>query len=467
MHIKFSLFGILLFLFITLSCKSREAGNNTEHERDTVPEFYAWAETPPMGWNSWDCYGPTVKEDEIKANADYMAEHLREFGWEYIVVDIRWFVENTKRHGYNQTDPVYVLDEYGRFMPAVNRFPSAAGKKGFKPLADYIHSKGLKFGIHIMRGIPVEAVKRKLPVLGTDVTADQIYTEDLQCLWLRDMYTIVADRPGAQEYYNSIFDLYASWGVDYIKVDNLCNENYTGGYALYHKDEIEMIRNAIDQCGRPIVLSTSPGQTPQKFAEHIMTHANMWRITNDFWDLWSDLKNMFQRCSEWNPYRGHGHWPDADMMPLGRISIRGERGDDRMTRFTPDEQYTHVNLWAIFRSPLMFGGDLPSNDEFTLSLITNEEVLAVNQNSTNNRELKNDDGLIVWIADVPGTEAKYIAMFNTRDEKSEIIVSLDEMGLKGKHVAKDLWTREEEKIGDGVVKRELRPHASVMLKIGK
>ncbi|MCF8360586.1 MAG: glycoside hydrolase family 27 protein [Prolixibacteraceae bacterium] len=240
-------------------------------------EFKQWAQTPPMGWNSWDCYGPTVQEHEVKANADYMAKNLKEYGWEYIVVDIRWFVENDKAGGYNQTNPRYVIDEYGRYMPAVNRFPSAKNGNGFKELADYVHKKGLKFGIHIMRGIPKVAVENKMPVKGTNgITADQIYSTKLQCEWLRDNYTIVANKPGAQEYYNSIFELYASWKIDFIKIDDLSRP--------YHKEEIELIRKAIDHCGRPIVLSTSPGETPFEAAEHVRQHANMWRMVDDVWD---------------------------------------------------------------------------------------------------------------------------------------------------------------------------------------
>ncbi|MES2486963.1 MAG: alpha-galactosidase, partial [Bacteroidota bacterium] len=131
-------------------------------------DFKSWAQTPPMGWNSWDCYGPTVTEAEVKANADYMAANLKKYGWEYIVTDIRWFVENDKAGGYNQSDPRYVIDKYGRYQPAVNRFPSAKDGQGFKALADYVHSKGLKYGIHIMRGIPKKAVQEKMPILGTN-----------------------------------------------------------------------------------------------------------------------------------------------------------------------------------------------------------------------------------------------------------------------------------------------------------
>ncbi|WP_303310827.1 NPCBM/NEW2 domain-containing protein [Hymenobacter sp. BT730] len=372
-------------------------------------DFHQWASTPPMGWNSWDCYGPTVTEAEVKANADYMARHLRPSGWEYVVVDIRWYVGNDTAHGYNDKDPAFSIDEYGRFVPAVNRFPSAADGKGFRPLADYMHAKGLKFGIHIMRGVPVVAVQRRLPILGTTVTAADIYSPEGQAGWLHDMYTVVAGRPGAQEYYNSLFQMYASWGVDFVKVDDLSSP--------YHKAEVEMIRKAIDLAGRQIVLSTSPGETPIAEAQHVQDHANMWRTVGDFWDSWEQLKEHFEVCNRWAPFIRAGAYPDADMLPLGRLGIRAERGDDRMTRFTRDEQYTLMSLWSIFRSPLMFGGDLPSNDAFTLSLLTNQEVLAVNRHSTNNRQLFRQDNLIAWTADDPATGDKFLALFNAQDQE--------------------------------------------------
>ena len=377
--------------------------------RQTAEAFHAWAPTPPMGWNSWDCFGPTVTEAEVKANADYMAAHLKPFGWEYVVVDIRWFVSNDKAHGYNETDPQYNLDEWGRFVPAVNRFPSAAGGKGFKPLADYLHSKGLKFGIHIMRGVPVVAVKQNLPIKGTNKTAKDIYTEKDQCRWLRDMYTIVPGREGAQEYYNSIFDLYAGWGLDFVKVDDLSS-------PIYFAEEVEMIRKAIDRTGRKILLSTSPGETPLDKAPHVQQHANMWRTVGDFWDSWGQLNEHFEVFDRWNQWRTAGAYPDGDMLPLGRIGIRAERGAPRMTAFTRDEQYTLMTLWSIFKSPLMFGGNLPDNDAFTDSLLTNRGMLAVLNKSTRNRPLFNQKDQAAWMADEEGTGAKYLALFNKADQ---------------------------------------------------
>ena len=369
-------------------------------------DFKSWAPTPPMGWNSWDCYGPTVVEDEVKSNADYMAKHLKDYGWEYVVVDIRWFVENDKAGGYNQTNPIYDLDEWGRYIPAPNRFPSSVDGNGFKPLADYVHNLGLKFGIHIMRGIPKTAVQKKLPVKGTNgITADMIANNDSACTWLRDNMKVDWKKPGAQEYYNSIFDLYAQWGVDFIKVDDLARP--------YHTAEVEMIRNAIDQCGRPMVLSISPGETPLEKIEHVASHANMWRTVDDFWDNWSQLNYQFGICAKWAPYIAPGTWPDADMLPLGKISIRGERGAERFTNFTPDEQLTMMNLWTIFKSPLMFGGDLPQNDDATNKLLTNRDVLYMHSHSVDNQELNNYNNRITWGAVDPRNGDRFCALFNT------------------------------------------------------
>ncbi|MCR4859195.1 MAG: glycoside hydrolase family 27 protein [Bacteroidales bacterium] len=427
---------------------------------ESFGDFRDWALTPPMGWNSWDCYGPTVVESEVKANADYMAAHLKDAGWEYIVVDIRWFVENDKAGGYNQTDPRYVMDEWGRYQPAVNRFPSAADGAGFKPLADYIHGKGLKFGIHIMRGIPRIAVQARTPVKGTDgITADRIYNEDRLCRWLRDNYSVDATRPGAQQYYDSLFELYASWGVDYIKIDDLSSP--------YHKEEIEMIRRAIDGCGRPIVLSTSPGPTPPSEAAHISTHANLWRMVNDVWDLWSDVTNLMRVAQDWYPYIQSGTWPDCDMIPLGRLSIRGERGGDRPSRLSPDEQRSLMTFFCILRSPLMFGGDLPSLDPFTESLLTNDEVLRMHRESDKVRQIFRDDDRIAVTSVNPGTGETYLALFNLGGQDATVSVPLSEMGLKGRKKLTELWTGESSRSGRDSISAELAPHACALYKINR
>lgn len=211
------------------------------------------APTPPLGWNSWDCYGAAVTEDEIRGNAEYMAKHLKAFGWSYITVDIQWYEPYANSSQYRPFVPL-VMDGYSRVMPAENRFPSAAGGQGFKPLADYVHSLGLQFGIHIMRGIPRQAVHAATPILGTAATARDIAHTNSICPWNTDMYGVDASKEGAQAYYDSLFELYAEWGVDLVKVDDIAASK------LYdtHQPEIALISKAIERCGRPMVLSLSP-----------------------------------------------------------------------------------------------------------------------------------------------------------------------------------------------------------------
>jgi len=450
-------------LFIALTGVAVLAGCSTTKNTAFKPqEFKQWAQTPPMGWNSWDCYGSTVEDHEVKANADYMADKLKPFGWEYIIVDIRWFVENDKAGGYNQKDPRYVIDQYGRYQPALNRFPDAKDGKGFKPLADYVHGKGLKFGIHIMRGIPKKAVEEKMPIKGANgITADQIYTTALQCEWLRDNYTILADRPGAQEYYNSLFELYAQWEIDFIKIDDLSRP--------YHQGEIELIRKAIDNCGRKIVLSTSPGETPVEKAEHVQSHANMWRMVDDVWDTWPHITHLMEVAQKWYPYIAPGTWPDCDMIPLGRISLRGERGEDRMSRLTKDEQYTLMNLFTIFRSPLFFGGDMPSNDAFTLSLLTNKEVLKMHSEGTDVKQLFQADGKVAITSKNAKTGDVYLALFNMSDKPSvEISVALDALGVKSGAKVTEMWSGKQLDATTGTSFAKVLPaHASGLYKISK
>jgi hypothetical protein len=328
------------------------------------------------------------------------------------------------------------MDEYGRLLPDPGKFPSAENKAGFKPLADYIHSQGLKFGIHIMRGIPRQAVWEKSPVKGAPgIDASMIADTTSTCIWLNNMFGLNMNKPGAQEYLNSLFELYAGWGVDFVKIDDLGNPYYTA--------EVEGYRKAIDNCGRPMVMSTSPGATPIEKAEHIKTFANQWRLSGDFWDNWKQLDEMFALANQWNSHRIPGHWPDFDMLQLGRLSRRGPVGPERESNFTPDEQLTHMTLWCIGRSPLFIGADLTVAKENTLKLFTNPEVLAVNQNSTNNRQLENKNGLIIWVADAPGKTGKYVAFFNTTGSRAGISVNLTQLGIKGSVKVRDLWTHGE------------------------
>jgi len=413
------------------------------------------AQTPPMGWNSWDCYAATVTEQQLLNNAAYMKKHLLAHGWNYIVCDIQWS-EPGAGTGEHEYRPMAELctDEYGRLIPAVNRFPSSAGGKGFKPIADKIHEMGLKFGIHIMRGLPRQAAYARSPVLGTNFTADQIANPFSVCKWNSDMYGIDYKKPGAQEYYDSIFKLYAEWEVDFIKVDDICNTNLHKETPYSAKHEIEMIRKAIDKCGRPIVLSLSPGPAVIEEAWHLKKHANMWRITDDFWDNWPLLLDMFRRCEVWQHHVQPGSWPDCDMLPLGHIGIGHKR--PRQTNFTKAEQRTMMNLWCIFRSPLMMGGEMNDNDDWTLSLMTNDDVISVNQQGSNPRMLAFRDDHAIWLSDAPGG-ALNLAMFNLSDKENTVTAS----GLPPNMNIRDLWTG---KAVNGL-QVKLEPHASVLYRL--
>lgn len=414
------------------------------------------AARPPMGWNSWDCYGTTVTEAEVKANADFMARHLKKHGWEYVVVDIQWSEPNAKAHGYRQ-DAELSMDGYGRLTPAENRFPSAAGGRGFKPLADYVHGLGLKFGIHIMRGIPRRAVKANLPVFGSKARAAEIADVNSRCPWNTDMYGVDMTKAGGADYYDSIVKLYAEWGVDFIKADDIARP--------VAREEIAALHKAIVKSGRPMVLSLSPGPATIKDLDFLQQNANMWRISDDFWDDWGSLKQMFLLLSVWGGTGRPGAWPDADMLPIGRIGLRAERGEPRLTRFTRDEARTMISLWSIAQSPLMFGGDLPTSDEYSLSLVTNEEVLEVNQRGRRGYPFWQSGDRVAWVAEGARPGEKYLGVFNAGERAGTIRVDWGALKMPAKCEVRDLWTKQDLGTIEGGHGFQLAPHASGLYRL--
>jgi hypothetical protein len=415
------------------------------------------AATPPMGWNSWDCYGTTVTEAEVKANADYMARYLKPHGWQYVVVDIQWSEPNPQAHGY-RPNTTLVMDDYGRLQPAPNRFPSAARGQGFKPLADYVHGLGLRFGIHIMRGIPRRAVAANLPVANSKARAADIADRYSLCPWNTDMYGIDMSRPGAQDYYDSIVKMYAGWGVDFIKADDIARPS--------HIEEIVALHRAISKAGRPIVLSLSPGPAQAADLGWFRENANMWRISDDFWDEWRLLRLNFILMSIWSDVGRPGAWPDADMLPLGRLGLRAERGEARNTNFTPVEQRTLMSLWSIAQSPLMFGGDLPQNDASTLALITNDEVLAVDQKGAHGRAFWQSGDGVVWTAEAVGSPDRYVAVFNVGDRgPTRVRVDWPALGLPAKCRLRDFWEHKDMGTIEGGYAFEIQPHGSGLYRV--
>ncbi len=410
------------------------------------------APKPPMGWNSWNAFATTITEAQALETAQIMAKTLLPFGYDVFTIDIQWYEPQASSYIYNAA-PTPSLDGFGRLLPAPNRFPSSAAGQGFSAIARQVHSLGLKFGVHLMRGIPRLAVERNLPVLGTAHTARDIADTTSTCSWNPDMYGVDMRKPGAQAYYDSVFALLASWGVDFVKMDDM-SRPYDA-----HAPEIEAAHKAIVKSGRPMILSLSPGETPVARAGHVARFAQMWRISDDFWDDWTMLAAQFTRLENWNAFRAPGRWPDADMLPLGRLAL-GERD----TKFTPDEQQTLMTLWSIARSPLIMGGDLRRLDAPTLALLTNPEVLAVNQASHANQPVYVSDTLKVWTARPDQGEGQYVALFNPGDNPVVSALPLAGLGLPQKVSVRDLWTRQPLPAATDQLTLAIPPHGSRLLR---
>jgi len=445
-----------------------------DNKQNPVVTFDSLAVTPPMGWNSWDCLGLDANEDQVKSVVDYMALHLKQYGWEYVVIDAGWYhPKELITANWQIKNPSQNIDKYGRLIPDTLKYPSAKNGVGFKAVADYIHSKGLKFGIHVMRGIPWNAVANNAPIKGTNYYAHDVANFKDTCSWSKTMKGVNMEKPGAQEYYNSVYEMYAEWGVDFVKVDDISNP--------YHRSEIEGVHQAILNSKSAIVLSLSPGPAPVTEWAHLEKNAHMWRISGDFWDNWKWLKRQFGICSQWDSIHTPGHWPDADMLPIGKLRKTG--GDawtasqlgstiaevtDEYSRFTDTEKYTLMTLWSIFKSPLMIGGYLPENDSVTYKIITNEEVIAVDQQSENNHEVRNQNGMVIWTADLPGSKSKYVAVFNTNDGKAEpISVTWSEIGVSGELKVRDLWAKKDLGNFSEKISLSVEPHGCRLIKIGQ
>jgi hypothetical protein len=418
--------------------------------------------TPPLGWNSYDAFGDSVVESEVLSNADWFQNHLESLGWDTIVVDFRWYdpepTGDDRLLNKTRTGAVLAADEFGRLQPAPNRFPSATNNLGFKPLADQLHAMGLKLGIHVMRGIPRQAVLAGTKILGGEFTAADAGNTNDKCSWCPDMFGVRNNAAG-QAWYDSCLKLWASWGVDYIKVDDLSQP--------YHAAEIEMIRRAIDKCGRAIVFSTSPGPTPASRAGHVAANANLWRISGDFWDRWPKINDQFDLIAQWQGAGGPGHWPDADMIPLGHIAIRSKMGgSSHWTHLTRDEQLTLMSLWSLAPSPLMLGMNLPDNDDWTTALLTNPEVLGVNQDSRcepARRVFAPGQAAELWTRKLADGSLA-IGFFNRTDDAVKVDYAWQNLGFISAPKIRDLWLRKD--LGNAKdFTAEIPAHGCVLLKV--
>lgn len=357
------------------------------------------ASIPPRGWNSYDSFSWIISEQEFLQNAEIASQKLLPYGYQYVVVDYLWY--RKIEEGSSQNSPGFdVIDEWGRPIPDPARWPSSQGGKGFKEVANRVHKMGLKFGIHVMRGISTQAVNANTPIMGSQGVpykeggkiwyAKDIGLTNQTCSWMPACFMSVQTNLGAgRAFLKSLYTQYAEWGVDFVKHDCIFGENI-------NIEEIKTVSEILKEFDHPIVYSLSPGKdaTPQ-MAMQINSFVNMYRITNDDWDNWSDVQFHFNVSRDFadssligaDGLRGKS-WPDLDMLPLGWLTDPGvKEGPHRFSNLTLDEQKTQLTLWGMTKSPLMFGGDLRKLQYETMNLITNPTLLTINSYSTNNKEV--------------------------------------------------------------------------------
>lgn len=357
------------------------------------------AKLPPRGWNSYDSFSWAISEQEFLDNAEIVAQRLLSYGYEYAVVDFLWFRKNVDgayvdSYGYDS------IDEWGRPFPDPDRWPSSRGGKGFKEVARKVHEMGLKFGIHVMRGISTQAINANTTILNVctgsayEESSRQWYATDIgmkdkTCAWMSHGFMSVNTDLGAgRAFLRSLYQQYAEWGVDFVKLDCVFGDDLD-------TKEIITVSKLLEELERPVVLSISPGSsvTPS-MAEGISDYVNMYRITGDDWDKWTDVVYHFDISRDFAAVGKIGaaglqgrSWPDLDMLPLGWLADpNAKHGPYRKCNLSLDEQRTQMTLWCMAKSPLMFGGDLRHIDEITFNLITNPTLLEINSYSTNNME---------------------------------------------------------------------------------
>ena len=453
---------IVIALSITFGCTNTE---KKETKNTAIKQETKLAQKPPMGWNSFDSYGVYLHEDAAMANLEAFAEKLKQHGYEYFVIDAGWFGEFELKEGTIYPAEKHAkklnFNEYGLLQPSKTYFPN-----GLKPIIDRCHELGLKFGLHLMRGIPRAAVEQNTRVKGTEYYARDIADTTSICKWNDQNYGVDMSKPGAQEFYNSLINQMADWGVDFIKYDDL----------VPFPEEVEGVANAIEQNDRPIVYSLSPGGKVDANAINSFKRANMLRVTNDIWDEQKGIDEAFAAWRKWQGKEEAGFWIDMDMIPFGQLQLMspkpegvegseskkeiqqkinsGElsnvellagKGWSRQSELSEDQMYTFITMRALAASPLMMGGDLPTLDDFSLSLITNPTILKCNQNGVTGSLKYDEENIEVWNTPRVNTSEGWIGIFNRSEENSSVTLNKTELGLDENKDYKfyNVWNKSE------------------------
>jgi alpha-galactosidase len=440
------------------------------------------AKKPPMGWNSFDSYGVYLHESAAMENLEAFAQKLKPHGYEYFVIDAGWFGEFKLQEGTIYPAEKHAVklnfNEFGLLQASKTYFPN-----GIKPIVDRCHELGLKFGIHLMRGIPRSAVKANTRVKGTKYFAQDIADTNSICLWNQQNYGVEMTKPGAQEFYNSLVNQMAGWGVDFLKYDDI----------VPFPEEVKAVANAIAQCGRPMVLSLSPGGNVDPNHLDAFKKAQMLRVTPDIWDEQKGIDECFEAWRKWQGKGAPGFWIDMDMIPFGQLQLmspkpkgvkgtesKGEllkkmeagelakfellagKGFNRPSEFTKDQMYTFITLRALSASPLMMGGDLPTIDDFSLNLITDKDVLECNQNGVMGHLVYNESDIEIWKVAKKNSKDGWVGIFNRSKIAKPVSLKRENLGsgISQSTMLKDVWNVKEV----SGLQFELNPNGVIFLK---
>ncbi len=402
---------------ITLIAKN-ELGEARRRLRLVVGDTIAL--TPPMGWNSWNCWGCAVDEEKIRQAADAMVESgLADHGWQYVNIDDCWMVK------CDSDDPVVggpTRDEYGRILTN-ERFPD------MKALADYVHARGLKIGTYISPGP-----------------------------WTCQRFE------GSWRHEQLDARRFAEWGFDYLKYD------WCGYGSVVRRPTLEQMKEpyifmrlCLDRVDRDIVYSLCQYGMGEVWKWGAEVGGNCWRSTGDIVDTWGSMSGIGFAQDEMAPYAGPGHWNDPDMLVVGKVGWGPSLRDSRLT---PNEQYTHISLWCLLCSPLLIGCDLTQLDEFTLNLLTNDEVLEVNQDPLGQqaRRVSRDGYVEVWAKKMEdGSVAA--GLFNRDETPKTVTARWSDLGLRGKMRVRDLWRQEDVGTFENAFETEVPRHGVALVRL--
>lgn len=412
--------------------------------------------TPVLGWSSWSFIRehPTAAEMEDQARA-MKSSGLQKAGYNYVNLDDFYYVCPSS-DGPN-------VDAYGRWVTDATKFPPRGDIEGMKVLGDYIHSLGFKFGMYVTPGISRQAVAKNTPIKGTQYTAAQIAVPsaaqaNYNC---KGMVGIDYSKPGAQEFTNSWVEMFAAWGVDYIKIDGVRNNNAA---------DVKAWSDAIRHSGRPMVLDVTQGHFTTALAPTLMKYANQWVVSPDVecykceknetgypLTSWENIAKRFNAVDAWQSYAAPGGFNDYDSIEVGNGSDDG---------ITPDERQTQISLWALAAAPLILGSDLTHLDQQDLKYLKNAAVIAVDQDSIAAKRIVNTTTQQVFAKKEANGDV-IVGLFNTSDKAQRVSIEADAAGLnekKSSYSLKDLWTGKTTKTGS-TISATVPSHGVALLRV--